>query len=294
MSDARDFPPDEATTVPITLHFGGEIPERGLDADEVAAVAEGVAKAVLFLSGRALDAERPYTLHLREVRAGSANFQFFLEAAAMAQTVLPVISQGGFSIKNIGEVFSQAVKLLDFLKGKPPAVPITVTGDGNVLVTNSQGATVNVHHYVVQVAGNAYLQDQVEKAVKPLKKRRRTLTIRQERQSLLETDSDSYAAITARPINDNQPLTVSTIDATLRVRQPHLDGEDSWKFTWGQNRITAQVQDSAFMEKVRAGSEEFRAGDILRVRLRIEELQRGKNVTKHHYIEEVLQKNPRP
>lgn len=274
--------------IPITLHFGGEIPKAGLDADEVAAVAEGMAKAVQFLSGRATDRERQYTLHLREVRPGSAIFQFLLEGAGAMQAVLPVLPPGGFSMKQVGEVFSYAVKLLDFLKAKPPAATSSVSGDNNVVVTNSEGAQVTVNQYIVQVAGNAYFQDQAEKVVKPLKKPGRSLAIKQDEQKLLSASSENYPAITARPMNDNQPLTVNTIEATLRVRQPHLDGEDSWKFAWGRNRITAQVRDKGFMEKVRAGEEEFRSGDVLRVRMRIEEQQKGKNVTKHHYIEEVL------
>lgn len=277
--------------IPITLYFDGQIPREGLDADEVAAVAEGMAKAVQFLSGRSVEAERPYNLHLTEVRPGSAIFQFLLEGVAVAQSMLPILPPGGFSIKQVGEVFSYAIKLLDFLNKKPPAAQVTVNGDNNVVVTNSAGATVKVTQIVVQVAGNAYLQEQIEKVLKPLKKPGRNLAIKQDDEELLTTASENYAAITARPMKDSEPVNVNVIDATLRVRQPHLDGDDSWKFAWGRNRITAQVQDKDFMEKVRTGEEEFRAGDVLRVRMRIEEQQKGKNVTKRHYIEEVLTKD---
>jgi hypothetical protein len=291
MSQAGQVQADGPIAIPITLHFGGEIPLQGLDADEVAAVAEGMAKAVQFLSSRAVDGERQYNLHLREVRPGSAIFQFLLEGAGIVQAILPVLPPGGFSMKQVGEVFAYAVKLLDFLNKKPPAATSSVNGDNNVVVTNSEGAQVTVNHYIVQVAGNAYFQEQAERVVKPLKKPGRSLAIKQEDERLLTATSENYAAITARPMNDNQPITANTIEATLRVRQPHLDGEDSWKFAWGRNRITAQVRDKDFMDKVRAGAEEFRSGDVLRVRMRIEEQQKGKNVTKHHYIEEVLTKD---
>ena len=250
-----------------------------------------MAKAVQFLSGRAIDGERQYTLHLREVRPGSAIFQFLLEGAGVMQAVFPALSPGGFGLRRVGEVFSYAVKLLEFLKTKPPAAISSVQGDNNVVVTNSEGAQVTVKQYIVQVAGNSHFQEQAERVVKPLKKPGRKLAIRQKEENLLSAASENYTAITARPMNDNQPITVNTIEATMRVRQPHLDGADSWKFTWGRNRITAQVRDKGFIEKVRAGVEEFRSGDVLRVRLRIEEQQKGKNVTKHHYIEEVLTKN---
>lgn len=288
MTDSREVLPDGPITILITLHFGGEIPKHGLDADEVAAVAEGMAKAVQFLSGRSIDAERQHTLRLTEVRPGSAVFQFFLEVAAIAQTVLPILVPGHFSLKQVGEVFSQTVKLLEFLKGKPPTAQVAVNGNDNVVLTNSEGATVIVNQYIMHAAGNAYFQEHIGKAVKPLRRSNRTLALEQDRQKLLATTSDSYSAITAQPIKDIQPLTVNTIEATLRVRQPHLEGEDSWKFAWGRNSITAQVQDKAFMEQVRTGERDFRAGDVLRVKLRIEEQQRGKNVTKRHYIDEVL------
>ena len=66
--------------IPITLHFDGDIPSAGLDADEVAAVADGMAKAVQFLAGRAANSQRDYTLHLREVKPGSATFASCLKA----------------------------------------------------------------------------------------------------------------------------------------------------------------------------------------------------------------------
>lgn len=291
MSETQKTVTEDPIAIPITLHFGGDIPKQGLDADEVAAVAEGMAKAVQFLSGRADDGDRQYTLHLSEVRPGSAIFQFLLEGAGVLQTVLPVIAPGGFTLKQVGEVFSHAIKFLEFLKAKPPSATVAVTGDNNVVVTNSEGAQTTVNHYIIQVAGNAYFQEQTEKVVKPLKKPGRNLTIKQDEDALASATSEDYADITAKPINDNQPLTANIIDVTLRVRQPHLDGEDSWKFSWGRNRITAQVRDKGFMEKVRTGEEEFRAGDLLRVRMRIEEQQKGKNVTKRHFIEEVLHKD---
>ena len=275
MSETQIAVADGPIAIPITLHFGGDIPKQGLDADEVAAVAEGMAKAVQFLSGRADDGDRQYTLHLSEVRPGSAIFQFILEGAGVMQTLLPVIAPGGFSLKQVGEVFAHAIKLLEFLKAKPPSATVAVTGDNNVVVTNSEGAQTTVNNYVIQVAGNAYFQEQAEKVVKPLKKPGRNLAIRQDEEALASATSETYPAITAKPINDNQPLTANTIDVTLRVRQPHLDGENSWKFSWGRNRITAQVRDKGFMEKVRTGEEEFRSGDLLRVRMRIEEQQKG-------------------
>jgi hypothetical protein len=83
-------------------------------------------------------------------------------------------------------------------------------------------------------------------------------------------------------------VSTNTVEATLRVRQPHLESDDSWRFSWGRNSITAKVADGDFMAKVRTGEQEFRAGDMLRVKMRIEEQQRGKNITKKHYIDEVL------
>lgn len=110
----------------------------------------------------------------------------------------------------------------------------------------------------------------------------------QDTKPLHEASSKDYNDLTARALNDNQIISSNIIDATLRVRQPHLEDEDSWRFSWGKNAITANITDPEFMEKVRSGEEEFRAGDVLRVRLRIEEHQKGRNITKKHFIDEVL------
>jgi hypothetical protein len=279
---------DGPFAVPITITFEGDIPSEGLDADEVAAVADGMAKAIQFLVSRATDADRQYTLHLGEVRKGSAIFKFLLEGAAIAQTLLPFIPPGGFTIQQVTGILSQVIKLLDFLKGKPPTSTVTNDGNENVLVINSPGAQVTVNKIILQLAGNDYLQDKIAETLKPLKKPRRRVKLLEEEKKLLESSSEEYPEITAKPINDNNVLNSNTIDATLRVKQPHLDGENSWKFDWGRNRITAEIRDKSFMDKVRSRQEEFRSGDLLRVKLRIEEQQKGRNVMKKHYIEEII------
>ncbi len=292
MSHAHKIESEERFSIPLVLHFDGAIPAAGLDADEVAAVAEGMAKAIHFLVERADDRGCPFNLHLTEVRSGSATFNFLFEGAAILQSILPGALPGGFTIREVGQVFADAIKMLEFLRGKPPKEVVRIAGDNNVVVANSEGATTIVNPTIINVAGNVYFQEQAAKSTKPLRKARRTLRVSQDHKEVLATASESYPSIAARVANDNTPLTVNTIEATLRVAQPHLDGEDSWRFKWGPNRITAKVTDNAFMQKVRAREETFATGDLLRVKLRIEEQQKGKKVTKQHFIDEVIRKEP--
>jgi hypothetical protein len=129
--DAND---DGRLAIPLVLHFDGDVPGEGLNADEVASVADGMAKAVQFLTERASDSDRVHTLHLTAVRPGSATFQFLLEIGAVTQSVLPTILGSEFSIKHVGELFSQTLKLLEFLKGKPPQATARIEGSHNVQV----------------------------------------------------------------------------------------------------------------------------------------------------------------
>jgi hypothetical protein len=229
-----------------------------------------------------------HVLHLTEIKPGPSTFHFLLEATAAAQSIMPIVLEGGVSIGQVGSVLSQALKLFEFLKGKPPKATATVQGDNNVTVTNSEDANVIVYAPVYHIAGNAYFHEQVTRTIRPLRKADRMFALEQDRQPLYATASSQYPSIASNPLSDIQPINTNTIEATLRVRQPHLDGEDSWRFSWGRNVITAKVEDQAFMEKVNSGAESFRAGDQLRVKLRIEEQQKGKNITKKHFIDEVL------
>lgn len=167
----------ESVAVPLTLHFEGAIPSAGLDAEEVAAVADGMARVIQFIAERADDSGREYVLHLTAVRPGSTTFQFFLEAAAIVQSALPaVFTDSGFTIKQAGEIFSHAVKLLEFLNGKPPEATAKIDGSHNVQVTNSQGVNTIVYSPVYNITGNTYFQEQVGRSVRPLRKRASALT----------------------------------------------------------------------------------------------------------------------
>jgi hypothetical protein len=232
MSTTTRVGEDAKVAISLVLRFDGRVPREGLDADEVASVAEGMAKAVQFVAERGGAFDGDHVLHLTEVKPGSSTFHFLLEVAGAAQSALPVITENHLSIEKIGEIFSLAVKLLEFLKGKPPKATATIDGDNNVTVTNSEGATTVVYSPVFNITGNAYFHEQVVRSVKPLRKVGRTLALQQDERPLLSTASEQYPSIASRVLNDNQPVNTSTIEATLRVRQPHLEGEGSWRFSW--------------------------------------------------------------
>jgi len=282
---------DAPISLAFVLHFDGEVPREGLDADEVASVADGVAKAVQFIAEQSLESHHPRVLHLTEVKPGSATFHFLLQAAAITQTVFPLLMEGQFSIKQFGEIFSATLKFFEFLDGKPPQSVSVAGGDKSVNVTNSQGATTKVNHYTYNLVINNYYHDQVKKSVKPLKKKQRTLVIKNDKKILHQTTSDNYNDFTVKYINDNEPVNISIIEATLKVKKPDLEDDNSWRFWWGRNVITAQLADADFMQKVRAGTEDFRSGDVFVVKLRIEERQKRKNLTKKHYIDEIISRH---
>lgn len=279
----------EPKYVEINLRFEGAIPLQGLDADEVASVAEGMFKLTQYIS-QVDNPEQLFVLHLREVRQGSAIFQFILETSALLNPVLPALIPS-LDLNKIGEYLAAILKLKEFLKSSPPKQVIENTGDNTVNVVNSEGATQTINNQIFNVYNNYYVQDQVAKAIKPIKRKNRRLSISQNHKQLYDADSVIYDDLTFRHSNDNAIVEANTIFATLKVRKIDLESGISWRFRWGDTEIAAEITDRDFMQQVREGSEVFRNGDLIRARLRIEEHRKGKNIRTKYIIEEIMDRN---
>lgn len=272
--------------VAIDLRFEGEIAGAGLDADEVAAVADGMSRLAQFISRYDVP-DRAFVLHLREVRQGSAIFQFILETAALLNPVIPTLIPT-LDLNRIGEYLATLLKLKEFLKSSPPRQVISSAGDNTVSVINSEGATQTVNTQIYNIYQNTYVQDQVSKTIKPIRKRGRRLAISQNQRPLYEAESSIYDDLAFRHFNDNDVVEANTVSATLKVRKIDLESGSSWRFRWADTEIAAEIMDTDFMRQVRDGSAIFRNGDLIRVKLRIEEHRRGKNIRTKYFIDEII------
>ncbi len=277
-----------AGEIPITLYFGGDIPNNGLDADELSSVADGLSRLAGFVAKFDDTHGRGCTLRLKTVRAGSSELNFILELAAVAQSVLGPVLASGFDIRKLGEILSDILKLREFLKGKPPqSVEINSTGP-SVNIVNSAGAQITINQHIHDASNNFYVSESIIRIVKPLKKPKRNLDLIENKKLLYKTSSDEYNVVTVKPSSEDSFIDQQVVEATLRVRKANLADTHSWEFAWRNVRIRASIADSDFMEQVLSGGQEFRAGDELRVRLRIEEHRKGKNIMTKYFIDEVL------
>ena len=277
-----------AGEIPITLYFGGEIPNNGLDADEVSSVADGLSRLASFVAKFDDSHGRDFTLRLKTIRAGSSALDFVLELTAVAQSVLGPVLSSGFDIRKLGEILSDIMKLREFLRGKPPqSIEINSAGP-SVNIVNSAGAQITINQHIHDASNNFYVSESITKIAKPLKKPKRSLDLIENKKILHKISSDEYGVVTVTPSSEDSFIDQQVVEATLRVRKANLADTHSWEFAWGSNRIRASISDDVFMAKVLSGDQEFRAGDELRVKLRIEEHRKGKNITTKHFIDEVL------
>jgi hypothetical protein len=109
-------------------------------------------------------------------------------------------------------------------------------------------------------------------------------------QRQFEIGKDDLAAYASEP--DGETLLDHEIESVVTLTQPTLEGKYKWRFSEGDNTMTASLEDADFRARIDSG-EAFRQGDMLRVRMHIVQTQRGDKLQTERTIVEVLEHYPR-
>lgn len=91
---------------------------------------------------------------------------------------------------------------------------------------------------------------------------------------------------------DGEILLDREIESVLTLAQATLEGNYKWRFSEGDNTITASLDDPVFRARIATG-EAFRQGDMLRVRMRVVQTQRGNKLHIERTVLKVLDHYPR-
>lgn len=210
--------------------------------------------------------------------AGSLTAKMVVEYVGM---VLPIFPQ---AVQTIRELIS----LRYFLNGQPPQ-KVEDTGNGNMNITNSEGSTQIFHAPVYNINGNATIISDLGKTLAPLNSG-------VDQVKLITPGKNGGTPEVTIASKDKKDLLIPAVDdeveeenvsCVLEVVTPNFDGSPKgWRFYDPEEDVTfsATVVDSFFLENVVAGGRSFKAGDMVKVEMRVVR----KTVTKRKHTDRII------
>lgn len=204
------------------------------------------------------------------------------------------------------EHIETAKKLLEWigLLGGPPALSLfaflkirkgqSIRGetriemaDGNVVYNitfEGNGNTVQLPEPVHKLANDPKVMKATSEIVRPLRREGIDVLEVRKKDAIVErvtkSDVDSFYV---HPIAEEIGLTSHIIDAILALRSPVFVPGEKWQFFFGETRITAEISDRRFLNRVFVEGERFGVGDKLHVKLRISQRQTPSGQIRNDY-----------
>jgi hypothetical protein len=93
--------------------------------------------------------------------------------------------------------------------------------------------------------------------------------------------------------DDDDTLVDQEHEMVLEVASVTFIEGNKWRFSDGQQVFFAAVEDPGFLERVDAGREAFRKGDMLRCRVRVVQSRRADGLHTDRFVMEVIEHIPR-
>jgi hypothetical protein len=225
-------------------------------------------------------------IRVRLVRPGSLEILFLLEVTGLAQSLNAALPNGISSAVPILKLLREWFELLMHLGGKPPTNVQKVNNSPGVNIQNASGKTRVFQQNVYNTFNFHGVGRFSEQVARPLKRRADWFEIRTGKKLVVRAKKRDINAF--RSVRRIEPTLENVSEVYLKVISPVFEGSAAWRFSRGRNIITATVADPDFLSNVQTGQESFRAGDILRVRLRSIQEKVGNKIRDHHVLEEVL------
>jgi hypothetical protein len=270
----------------FSLRYTHSTPEE-IEANELIRVLSAFDHMVAKASRSFYGSDASTSFRFTHVQSASIDIQGFIEILAGLQPTFanfPVLSLG---VSDIPELIKNWLDLLKFLKGKPPKRIQQLVDRGNaVQIENASGGAtiVNGNIYNACIFNNVGLD--ASKLEIPATKGARELELLKGRAKIASYTADDLGQF--RPIKPAEQPIESEIEAIVEVVSPVFEGEGMWRFRYGRMSLTAKLVDQDYRERVSSGSESFRRGDHLKVRLKTVQERVGAKVVTKHFITKVL------
>ena len=235
----------------------------------------------------------PVTLNIQAApERGSFVIHLILEAKGVWDQVTSFFdSEGITALNNLeGVVFGPVgiFALIKWLRGRRIKHQERVR-EGYLRLTLEDGETIEVPTTVVELNGNPAVCEKAREVVAPLETEGvDSVEFRPSTQPALRVEiADLPAFEAAEPVEEqlgtNETLMVLSIDSVV-----FREG-NKWRFSDGESTFWADIEDEAFLKRVREGRESFSSGDMLRCRLEVTQLRRDGRLHTERRVLEVLE-----
>ena len=194
-------------------------------------------------------------------------------------------SPGDF-LKLLGE----GIGLIKHLEGEKPKSLKHVENEG-VYVENNHGIVNFYDQRTVNIIQNPSAGRAARDfAGKPLEKSADKFEVIANDNVVASASSADVKAFVA--VDGSDVLTEHVSQRHLTVQTVVLEGETKWKFSDGQTKFSAPIEDDSFKARIVAGVERFGRGDELIVRLRATQKRVNGKLKAEYVVERVLSHSP--
>jgi hypothetical protein len=198
---------------------------------------------------------------------GSFVTELTFTVVGASATIMSIVSPS-----QLWDLLKQAISLWKHLRGFPPKK--VEHHEQHVSVTNNDGQVINVNHGVI----NLVFSDKPSEAVGRFIRE----ALSQEGMDGVEIAADRKTIAKVPQAERDYFVPVApaetTADANLRmaliIEAPVFKDDNKWRFSDGQQSFHALIEDNEFLSRVNDG-ERFGKGDILIAEVRIQQEQRG-------------------
>lgn len=188
------------------------------------------------------------------------------------------------TLESVG-VIGGLLALYKYLKGKKPDK--VVIYDNSTTIVNGD---IRAGSRSAEAYQNDGLRSKIDGIMRPLGRPGiNKLEIRKNQQVIEEVHKEDLPERVLESSScSSQQILIDTRETLVKVVSPHFEN-GKWKFSDGNAKFSADIQDPVFRQKLDNGDEGFYKGDVLKVRLTSAQTAKGDGKLHTDYsIEEVL------
>lgn len=164
---------------------------------------------------------------------------------------------------------------------------------GQVRLTLDDGTLLEVPADVLALHGNVEVRRQAHRVIEPLNRPGvEAVEFRAEEQATLRVEKDDVPVFEAEGVEETV-LMERELEMVVSITAPVFIPGNKWRLSDGQQSFHATIEDEPFLERVDQGIEFFRAGDMLRCRMRLVQSQREGSLHTEYVVAEVYEHIPR-
>lgn len=239
----------------------------------------------------------PVSLNIRATKGGSFLVDLAVHSPDAWDRIVQLLSgQAVTALANLqtilfGTVTGGLLWLIKEIRGRE-IVSKESLPSGHIRLTLSDGAVIEGVPEAVVLYERQSARESAREVVEPLNRPGvERLTFSSDDQGALTIgEGDLPAFDTPEPAED--VLLDREDEAVVALATASFAEGYKWRFSEGDSTFTAAIEDTNFRRRIDAG-EAFRKGDMLRVKLRVVQTQRGNKLQVERTVTEVLQHYPR-